>query len=177
MKIYLRHVKPLGFKGSGMFEDSAWHQTYYRVFYDLCVVIGIDSMEPGVWMVELTPEQMKRYKANQLSITPPGCCAPCAGEREVIEVESYIFQGPIKNQKHLKQILDNTGLWNGKFVSDKLKTAKLEHESLKTSIEELDQQVKDLQADLKHAQKRRYDLCNKLMAAKRRWNKVADAVV
>jgi hypothetical protein len=184
MKIYLKHVKPLGFKGSSIYENSHCHQTYYRVFSNQCVVVGIDAMSPGIWMVELTPQQMTRYETSKLSIVPPGCCAPGASKREVVEVTSYLYEGPINSQKHLKKLLDQTGLWNGTFISDKLITAKQACESLEASIQEMNEKVKDLQEKVKDLQeelkltlKLRANLHLSLNNAKRRWDKIADSLV
>jgi hypothetical protein len=109
--IYTRQVRPLGFKGSGMFDSSRWHLNYYRVFHKERVILGIcGGLDPdGVWRYDLTSKQMKAWEANKLSVTPPGCCS--ASQRSSLKAYKWVHEGTIKNLRHLKQILATTGLF------------------------------------------------------------------
>ena len=109
--IYKRQVEPMGFKGNGMFIDSQWHQNYYRVFEKECVVIGIGGgvVPDGVWRFDLIRAQMKSFKKGRLGLVPPGCCYPTR-KRQLSDFK-WVFEGTIKNLRHLKQILAGTGLF------------------------------------------------------------------
>lgn len=109
--MYTRQVRPLGFKGSGVFVDSAWHLNYYRTFPKQRVVLGIcGGMVPdGVWRFDLTCKQMKAFQKGKLSLVPPGCCS--ASHRPSLEDPKWVHEGEIKNLRHLKQILATTGLF------------------------------------------------------------------
>jgi hypothetical protein len=109
--VYLRQVAPLGFKGTGMFIDSKWHHNYYRVFEKEYVVIGICGglVPDGVWRFDLTRAQMRAFKKGKLSVIPPDCCS--ASHRPKVDDYKWVFEGTIKNLRHLKQILAGTGLF------------------------------------------------------------------
>lgn len=111
--IYTRQIRPLGFKGSGMFVDSKWHLNYYRTFPKERVVLGICGGllgdDEGVWRYELSTKQMKAFQSGKLSLVPPGCCS--ASGRPYLESYKWVYEGTIKNLRHLKQILITTGLF------------------------------------------------------------------
>jgi len=107
VKIYLKDVAPLGFKGSGMFSDSRWHHFYYleqpkqRRFYI------IDSLDISVSHFNLTAREYKRYKQNELSLIPLGCCDAGCSNRETKENPIIDFKGDIeKIFKTKKKFID-----------------------------------------------------------------------
>ncbi len=105
MKIYRRHVEPLGFKGTNMYELDKWHSHYRRI--ELTGVTVISNMTPQtVSRFDMTPKQVRAFKAGKLGLTPPHCCSPCSGGREMLARPRIIFEGDIKSMKHLKELLE-----------------------------------------------------------------------
>jgi len=113
MKLYLRHVEPLGFKGAPYYRTQ-WQSTYHQFLPDAGIMLGISQLIPnGVWKVMLTPQQVKAYLDDKVCITPPQSCAPTAGKRRVISFEAHgawLHEGEIKSMKQLRKILSTTGL-------------------------------------------------------------------
>lgn len=109
--IYDRQVAPLGFKGTGLFAHSRWHLNYYRAFPEERIVLGICGglIPDGVWRFDLTKAQMRAFQRGKLSLVPPGCCYPT--RRPQLETYTWVYNGTIKNLRHLKQILASTGLF------------------------------------------------------------------
>ena len=132
--VYTKQVKPLGFKGSGMFCDSKWHLNYYRTFPKERTVVGICGgvVPEGVWRFELTAAQMKAFKNGQLSLIPPGCCS--VSHRPHLEYPLWYHEGEIKNLLHLKQILASTGLFPELVKGKKAKTKKVPEPQVNHSI-------------------------------------------
>ena len=124
MKVMLKHVKHSGFKGSDMYDDAKFHWHYYRACPLTNTFTIISNHSPQyVCQFQLTPEEMKAFKANRLGIVPPGCCS--ASGRKCIEREpDTIIRRDIKDIHDLRQVLEILGIPTGftrKEIISKLK--------------------------------------------------------
>ena len=77
MKILWRDLDGLGFKHSNMFEPKPRDEgTFFKTLGN--VVLFVYQGKGGVF--RLSPEDIKKFRANKLSLTPPGCCNPSGRE-------------------------------------------------------------------------------------------------
>ena len=80
MKIWLKDVAPLGFKGSGMWDDSKWYHFYYKIVPSKRRVYIIDALDRNLSHFSLTSKQYKAYMNGELSLVPLGCCCASGGK-------------------------------------------------------------------------------------------------
>lgn len=105
MNIYLRHLRPHGFKGIGMFSDSAWHLFYYRINHAERTVDVVGNYPNTVSRFELTRPQFAAFKRGMLKLIPPGCCNAAGGR--ALENPRILFQeSDGRCIRDTKQILD-----------------------------------------------------------------------
>jgi hypothetical protein len=107
MKIYLRHVLPLGFKGSGMWDDSKWYQFYYKIVPSKRRVYIIDALECTLSYFRLTIKQYKAYMSGELSLVPLGCCCASGGryiENPVLAIRAIRNKKNDSNKLFLKMV-------------------------------------------------------------------------
>ena len=103
MNFYTRHVKPLGFKGSGIFTDSKWYSTYYLVNPELRLVIILQNLSQALSVYRLNACDFKRFREGKLSLIPPGCCNPSGGPSRTNAI--VFHEGEIKNVAHLRELV------------------------------------------------------------------------
>jgi hypothetical protein len=104
MKIYLRHLKPLGFKGSGMWEDAKWSAHYYKVNNKTHTITVIGNLAPAtISQFTLTPSNFKKFRGGKLALVPPDCCNASGGPS--IEKFKLIYSGECLSPKKLKELL------------------------------------------------------------------------
>lgn len=112
MNLYAKDVAKIGFKGSGLFDDSKWYHFYYAELPKTKQVYIIDSVEESVSHFNLSDTEWKEFKRNVLSLVPPGCC--CASGNKYKEYPILDFKGDFKRCfKTLKNTL--------KFISNLMK--------------------------------------------------------
>lgn len=105
MKIYLRHVKPFGFKGSSMFSDAKWSLMYYHNDTKNRRITVVSNQTPQyVAQYQLTDKEMQAFNRGTLGITPPGCCNATGGN-SITTSPQTIIQRDIKDKKDLAAIL------------------------------------------------------------------------
>lgn len=107
MNLYLRHVKPLGFSGTGMFSDAKWHDLYRRKNPQQRAVTYI-SMKGGGYQIgvfRLTDADWLRFEDGSIALVPPGSCCPAKPPAGIIENAEVKYDGPIKSAKHLTELL------------------------------------------------------------------------
>lgn len=104
MRIWLRQVAPIGFKGSGLFDDSKEYSFYYKKDPKKrkVIVLGNTAIQT-VSVFTFTPKEYKAFERGKLGITPPGCCNAVGKPSK--ECYSMIHQGDIKSLKHLKLLI------------------------------------------------------------------------
>jgi len=123
MNIYTKDVAQIGFKGGGMFDDSKWHQFYYKVnpksrkVYVLGSVLG----DQYICHFNLSPSSLKMFQKGTLSIVPPNCC--CATGNKYVNKYVMDFEGNFEDRfkkkakflEYLKKITEDkiypSGLW------------------------------------------------------------------
>lgn len=99
---------PLGFKGTGMFDDSKWYQRYKLEIPKKRRVYIVDIFDDSVCHFNLTLKQYRAFKANELGLVPLGCCGGFSGE--CLEHPTIDFQGNFDevfgNKKNLLAYLE-----------------------------------------------------------------------
>ena len=95
MKIYAKDVAPLGFKGSGMFDNSKWYHFYYAKCPKSRRVYIIDAIENSISHFELDKKDWKAFVDGKLSLVPEGCC--CASGGRFRENPIFDFMGEWKS--------------------------------------------------------------------------------
>lgn len=91
MKIYTKDVESLGFKCSGMFDDSKWNQFYYTKIQNKHRVYIIDNVDNSISHFNLNKKEWEAFEDGQLSLIPIGCC--CATGNKFKENPVVDFQG------------------------------------------------------------------------------------
>lgn len=105
MTIKLKQVKPLGFKGNGVYPDSAYHSHYYKVDAKAKTVTVIGNLYPQtISRFELTSRQLEAFDVGKLKLVPPHCVSPGPGRS--FDKCKILFEGDIKNLRHLKKIFE-----------------------------------------------------------------------
>jgi hypothetical protein len=107
MLVYTRHVAPLGFKASGMFDDSKCVSHYWKKLPQVCAVIVVSNhlsdLEQYIQVFRLTRKQYDRFARGSLSLIPTGCC--CATGRDHLEGPDIMFNGRFKNKRHIQEMV------------------------------------------------------------------------
>lgn len=93
MRITTKDVKPLGFKGSGMFDDSKWYQFYFASVPKHRKVYVISALDGTVSHFDLSKDDYEDFESGDLSVVPPGCC--CASGNRFTEDFEIDFKGDV----------------------------------------------------------------------------------
>lgn len=107
MLVYTRHVAPLGFKASGMFDDSKCVSHYYKKLPLVCAVMivsnNIGDVEQFIQVFRLSAEQYRKFEKGKLSLVPTGCCN--ATGRPSVDGPDIMFNGRFKSKKHIHEMI------------------------------------------------------------------------
>jgi len=104
MNVRSKQVEPLGFKGNGMFCDSATHNYYYKSDPINFTITVIGNLFPQtICRFQLNSKQYKSFKEGNLSLVPPGCCNASGGP--TINHCEVLFEGTFKSMAQIKQLL------------------------------------------------------------------------
>lgn len=103
MKLNLKNLEPLGFKGGLMASKTSiellWKQINNNVFY-------ASGYFPGaVGMFRLSAKQAKEFDEGKVGLLPPGFYNPMGG-KVITENHETLFEGTVKNKKHLLSIIN-----------------------------------------------------------------------
>ena len=79
MYLYKKDVEKIGFKGSGIFDDSKWHHFYYAKCPKTRKIYVIDDLEKSVSHFNLSEKEWKAFENGKLSLVPDGCCCASGG--------------------------------------------------------------------------------------------------
>lgn len=94
MQLYVKDVEKIGFKGSGLFDDSKWFHFYYAKKPALKKIYVIDSIEQTISHFDLSAKEWKEFERGKLSLIPIGCCCATGGKYK--DNPSIDFQGDFK---------------------------------------------------------------------------------
>ena len=105
MILHARYLRPLGYKGSGMFDDSASYSHYYKKLPECCAVVVVSNnlSSSYIGVFRLTKQQYATFEKGHLSLVPNGCCSPTA--KAQVEGCDVLFSGEFKNHKHAAKLL------------------------------------------------------------------------
>ena len=183
MKLTRKQLKPLGFKGTHVF-DSNWHAHWYRSFPKACAVVGINCISPeGIWKTALTPAQMRSFSRGGISIEIPGCCGGATGHTCIEGNRVWFYQGEIKNTKHLHELLASTKLFPELSPEAQAAPKKPKQDPFadvlvhKQAYERLIEEERDMAADLAALHEDHWKVRRRVKAAKRAWDKAASKLV
>jgi hypothetical protein len=112
MTINTKNLAGLGFTSNSRFADDRTSLTlHHRQIATKVLIIDGVSPEPRCWVLRLTANEAKQYKAGKLSIVPPGFCAPTAGNR-IVKEDGFelLHDGPIKSKVHVRKIFKEFNL-------------------------------------------------------------------
>lgn len=80
MNLNTKDVEKIGFKGTGLFDDSKWHHYYYAKLPKTRQIYIIDDLEQSLSHFDLNKEEWKAFENNKLSLIPR-CCVYTRGNR------------------------------------------------------------------------------------------------
>lgn len=104
MILRTRYMRPLGYKGSGMFDDSPSYSHYYKKLPECCSVVVVSNTCPTyIGVFRLTKRQYSAFEKGTLSLVPNGCCSPST--KKQMEGCDVLFSGEFKNHKHAAELL------------------------------------------------------------------------
>lgn len=104
MILLTRYMRPLGYKGSGMFVDSPSYSHYYKKLPDCCSVVVVANTCPAyIGVFRLTKRQFTAFENGKLSLVPNGCCSPTA--KKQVEGCDVLYSGECKDHKHAAKLL------------------------------------------------------------------------
>ena len=101
MRICTKDVEKLGFKGSGMFDDSKWYQFYYAQVPSKRRVYILASFDQSISHFTLNAKDWKDFKNGDLSLVPIGCC--CASGNKYKENPVVDFEGDFEKRFKTKE--------------------------------------------------------------------------
>ena len=105
MKLYTKDLTKIGFKHSGLFDDSKIHHFYYVKVPSTRKIYVIDNFDQSLSHFCLTKKQWAAFNKGKLVLIPLGCC--CATGNENIENPILDFQGDFKtNFKSRKKTME-----------------------------------------------------------------------
>lgn len=107
MKLNLRNLEPLGFKGGIMTSKTSitllWRQIGNNVFY-------ASGYGPGsIGVFRLSEEQAKEFQQGNIGLLPPGFCSPMGG-KVITENHRELFRGEPKDKRHFQEIIDKANM-------------------------------------------------------------------
>ena len=103
MNALLRYMRPLGFKGSGVFAYN-YHAHFYRELSEFQTIIVVSNLFPkNISAFRLRRHQWKLWKANKLSIVPPGCVSATGVAH--INKRKMLFVGEFKSHLHIHELI------------------------------------------------------------------------
>ena len=104
MILLTRYLRPLGYKGSGMFDNSASYTLYYKALPECRAVLVVHNTCPQyIGVFRLTEQQWRAFKRGTLSLVPNGCCSPSS--RTIVDGCDELFKGEFKNHAHASSLL------------------------------------------------------------------------
>lgn len=105
MILLTRYLLPLGYKGSGMYDDSSSYSHYYKNLPECCAVIVVSNgiVEPYIGVFRLTEQQYQLFLRGHLSLVPNNCCSPTY--KNQVKGCDVLFKGEFKNHKHAAKLL------------------------------------------------------------------------
>lgn len=103
MILRTRYMRPLGYKGSGMFDDSPSYSHYYKKLPECCSVVVVSNTCPTyIGVFRLTKRQYAAFEKGKLSLVPNGCCSPTA--KAQVDGCDVLFSGEFKDHAQFKKL-------------------------------------------------------------------------
>lgn len=102
MKLNQRNLGKLGFKGSHPMCSPTSLDLHWKKFKNK--VVFADGIANRIGIFHLSPSEEKEFKANKLSLVPPGCCSPT--RRNIKEDAIIIYEGEPKSTKHFLKLIE-----------------------------------------------------------------------
>jgi hypothetical protein len=105
MNFTLRNLGKVGFKSTSLMASQSSMGLFYRVVGN--VVQFVSSYVPqSLGFFQLTPSELKAFRAGKLSLVPPGFCSPSGPKRKKTDA-TIVHTGSVRNIKHLEQLFSN----------------------------------------------------------------------
>lgn len=101
MKLNNKNLSKLGFKATHLLRSATSLDIHWKQFGSK--VVFADGIQDRIGVFHLTKAQLKEFKANKLSLVPPGCCA--TSNRNTKEDAVIVYEGEPRSGKHLQELL------------------------------------------------------------------------